>query len=98
MEIQIKEHPQGVPLVVSGLHNHPDWPADKFTPDWLERHYGQDTISARNVCDQTDRKLTLSEFIAHARATPPFAKPEGKSGSVTAQTPHRRGGGAPSEI
>ncbi|KAJ7172338.1 hypothetical protein C8R46DRAFT_145191 [Mycena filopes] len=78
LEIQIQKHPHGVPLVVSGLHNHPDWPGNKFTPEWLERHHGRDTISARNVCDRTDRELTLSEFIAHARAIPPFAKPDEK--------------------
>ncbi|KAJ7046936.1 hypothetical protein C8F04DRAFT_214948 [Mycena alexandri] len=80
-EIQIQEHEdanRGVPLVVEGLHKHPHWLKDKFTPEWLERHHGRDVISARNVCDRVDRDLTLSEFIAHARTISPFAQPEEK--------------------
>ncbi|KAJ7774985.1 hypothetical protein B0H16DRAFT_82082 [Mycena metata] len=80
-EIQIQEHENansGVPLVVEGLQKHPHWLKDKFTPEWLERHHGRDTISARNVCNRVDRDLTLSEFIAHARTISPFAQPEEK--------------------
>jgi hypothetical protein len=36
---QIQEHEdanQGVPLVVEGLHKHPEWIQHKFTPEWFE--------------------------------------------------------------
>ncbi|KAJ6597028.1 hypothetical protein DFH09DRAFT_109489 [Mycena vulgaris] len=74
---QIRAHEvanPGVPLVVEGLHNHPGWMKDKFTPRWLEQN-GPKSISARNVCDRTDKNIKLSDFIARTRATSPFATP-----------------------
>ncbi|KAF7338185.1 hypothetical protein MVEN_02043400 [Mycena venus] len=72
---QIKRHedanPGGVPLVVEGLHNHPGWLRDKFTPEWFMDN-GPDTISVRNVHDRSDSDITLSDFIARTRAISPF--------------------------
>ncbi|KAJ6525591.1 hypothetical protein B0H19DRAFT_953886 [Mycena capillaripes] len=76
---QIQEHEsanKGVPLVVEGLHNHPQWIKDKFTPEWLERN-GPATIPVRNVHDRTDENIPLSDFIARTRAISPFMTPEG---------------------
>ncbi|KAJ7824687.1 hypothetical protein B0H13DRAFT_2443554, partial [Mycena leptocephala] len=73
---QIQEHEganQGVPLVVEGLHKHPEWIQDKFTPEWFEDN-GPTDISVRNVYDRTDKNITLSDFIARTRAISPFAE------------------------
>jgi hypothetical protein len=85
---------KGVPLVVEGLHNNPQWIKDGFTPSWLEQHGPQGVsehftltayqrlrlpvISARNVYDRTDKTVTLTDFIARARTMSPFATPGGK--------------------
>jgi hypothetical protein len=38
----IAEHEKsGVPLVIEGWHQHPDWPGELFTLDWLEQHAPQ---------------------------------------------------------
>ncbi|KAJ7125468.1 hypothetical protein C8R43DRAFT_29416 [Mycena crocata] len=65
----------GMPLVVEGLHNNPRWIGEKFTPEWLERN-GPKDISARNVHDRLDQRITLSAFITRSREISPFATPE----------------------
>ncbi|KAJ6496998.1 hypothetical protein C8R47DRAFT_972763 [Mycena vitilis] len=74
---QIRGHEdanQGVPLVVEGLHKHPGWKQDKFTPEWLQ-HNVPGNISVRNIHDRTDKNIPLSDFIARTRETSSFAAP-----------------------
>ncbi|KAF8077845.1 hypothetical protein FPV67DRAFT_1684874 [Lyophyllum atratum] len=70
----IKYEREGQPLIIEGLHHHPDWPRDAFHPNWLMTHGAKD-ISVRNVNDWSDKTIPLSEFIEKARASPKFTSP-----------------------
>ncbi|KAJ6502419.1 hypothetical protein C8R45DRAFT_619402 [Mycena sanguinolenta] len=74
---QIKNHDTknpGVPLVVEGLHKHPRWLKDEFTPEWFQDN-GPEVISVRNVHDRTDKDIPFADFMARTRATSQFKKP-----------------------
>ncbi|KAG5647260.1 hypothetical protein DXG03_000795 [Asterophora parasitica] len=66
----------GLPLIIEGLHKHPEWKWTYFKPEWLEDH-GPKEISVRNVHTWTDTTIPLPEFIAKSRASPKFATAEG---------------------
>ncbi|KAJ7632753.1 hypothetical protein FB45DRAFT_1026885 [Roridomyces roridus] len=76
-EAQIRRHERanpGVPLVVDGLHRHPKWMKEKFTPAWFERN-GPQEISVRNVHDRFDKTVGISDFLAYAQDAAHFATP-----------------------
>ncbi|KAJ7271917.1 hypothetical protein B0H12DRAFT_1008395 [Mycena haematopus] len=74
---QVKLHDDinpGVPLVIEGLHKHPKWLKNEFTPEWFQAN-GPEVISVRNVHDRTDKDMPFSDFIVRTRATCPFKPP-----------------------
>ncbi|KAF7323091.1 JmjC domain-containing protein [Mycena chlorophos] len=68
-DVNVRQSAQpGVPVVVEGLHNHPSWNTELFSPDWLLDKSGIAAISARNVHTRTDQEIPLVEFLAKTRA------------------------------
>ncbi|KAG6868711.1 hypothetical protein C0993_011649 [Termitomyces sp. T159_Od127] len=66
----------GVPLIIEGLHEEPNWPKEDFRPDWL-KNYGPKEISVRNVYNRTDKTMPLDQFIEQCRSSSNFASSEG---------------------
>ncbi|CAL1704721.1 unnamed protein product [Somion occarium] len=58
----------GIPLVIEDWHKETNWPTAMFSVDWLMAHFGDDSITARNVLDRSDKKLSLQRFIDQSRA------------------------------
>ena len=49
LQAVLDEHEKsGVPLIVEGLHNRPEWPRDIFNPDWFSAH-GQQSTSLKHA-------------------------------------------------
>lgn len=89
----VKFDRDGVPLIIEGLHEEPNWPKEDFHPDWL-KNYGPKglymsiptvlsnetllpEISARNIYDRTDKTMLFDQFIEQCRSASTFASPEG---------------------
>ncbi|KAI0780970.1 hypothetical protein BD413DRAFT_463733, partial [Trametes elegans] len=57
----------GIPLIVDHWDEHPAWPQDIFSLEWLLRTSGEKQISTRNVHDRRDHSMTLREFVDISR-------------------------------
>ncbi|KAI0320738.1 hypothetical protein OF83DRAFT_1052549 [Amylostereum chailletii] len=56
----------GEPLIIEGLHNHPDWRHVIFNLDWFVEH-GQKSIPVRHVKSRKDSELSIEHFVSHSR-------------------------------
>ncbi|KAI0082655.1 hypothetical protein K474DRAFT_1681082 [Panus rudis PR-1116 ss-1] len=58
---------RGEPLIIEGWQRHERWPEQLFSVDWLLENLGNELITARNVLDRSDTKLSIRELISHCR-------------------------------
>ncbi|EIN07219.1 hypothetical protein PUNSTDRAFT_71453, partial [Punctularia strigosozonata HHB-11173 SS5] len=60
------------PFIIEGWHEHPQWPRELFTVDWLLANFPHD-MSVRNVHDWLDASMSLQSFVDRSRTLPPHA-------------------------
>ncbi|KAF8163484.1 hypothetical protein B0H34DRAFT_781185 [Crassisporium funariophilum] len=71
LETIVEFDKKGIPLVLEGWHKHPNWPHDKFTPEYFASNTTPN-INVRNIHDWTDSEMPLLEYIDKSRAISPF--------------------------
>ncbi|KAI0699701.1 hypothetical protein BC835DRAFT_1267469 [Cytidiella melzeri] len=62
-----KHEASGLPLIIEGFHRQNTWPGKLFNVDWLQRQYGDQTCSVRDVSNRTDQSMRLKQYIAYSR-------------------------------
>ncbi|KAL1947864.1 hypothetical protein VTO73DRAFT_13588 [Trametes versicolor] len=65
----------GIPLVLEEWDQHPNWPKDIFSLEWLLQTSGDKSIYVRNMHDRRDKSTTLAEFVQLSRSQSVYATP-----------------------
>ncbi|OJT06140.1 hypothetical protein TRAPUB_3075 [Trametes pubescens] len=65
----------GIPLVIEQWNQHPNWPKEIFSLEWLLQTSGDKSINVRNMHDRRDQSMTLTEFVELSRSQTVYATP-----------------------
>ncbi|KAJ4487833.1 hypothetical protein J3R30DRAFT_3431869 [Lentinula aciculospora] len=65
----------GKPFVIEGLQHLPGWRKDLLSVDWLKDESPIKEILVRNIHNDIDKVLPLSEFLERTRHSSPFVQP-----------------------
>ncbi|KAJ3905028.1 hypothetical protein F5879DRAFT_800469 [Lentinula edodes] len=67
----------GIPFVIEGLQHLPGWRKELLSVDWLKDDSLLKEVPVRNIHNNVDTTLPLSEFLERTRKSSPFVQPGG---------------------
>ncbi|KAJ4497973.1 hypothetical protein C8R41DRAFT_758184 [Lentinula lateritia] len=65
----------GIPFVIEGLQHLPGWRKELLSVDWLKDDSLLKEVPVRNIHNNVDTTLPLSEFLERTRKSSPFVQP-----------------------